>query len=62
MLEYNAPIVTREEHQEAMRQAERQYYKVVRENDELRRWLTAVNALPAGLDHEQDDSPDENDN
>lgn len=48
VIEYNAPIITREEHQRAMQRAEEQYYRVQGENDELRRRLTAVNALPAG--------------
>jgi hypothetical protein len=48
IIEYDAPIVTREEHQRAMERAQEEFYKVHRENEELRRRLTAVNALPAG--------------
>lgn len=48
VIEYNAPIVTREEHEDAMRRAQQEYYRVQREVDELRRRLIAVNALPAG--------------
>ena len=48
IVEYNAPIVTREEHEDAMQKARTEYYRVQRENDELRRRLTSVNALPAG--------------
>lgn len=48
IVEYDAPIVTREEHQNAMRRAEEQYFRLQRETDELRRRLTVVNALPAG--------------
>jgi hypothetical protein len=65
VLEYNAPIITREEHLEAMEKARREYYRIQNENEELRRRLTAVNALPSGLpeasksqwdaDDEQDD-------
>lgn len=48
VIEYNAPIITREEHQEAMEKARREFYRVQSENEELRRRLTSVNALPAG--------------
>jgi hypothetical protein len=56
IVEYDAPIVTREEHEEAMRRAQGEYYRVQRENEELRRRLTSVNALPSGSDG--DDDPD----
>ena len=52
IIEYDAPIVTREEHNDAVRKMQEEYYKVVNENGELRRRLTAVNALPSGLDEE----------
>ncbi len=55
IVEYDAPIVTREEHENAMQRAQGEYYRVQRENEELRRRLTAVNALPSGLDSEQDE-------
>jgi Thiol:disulfide interchange protein len=58
ILEYNAPIVTREEHLNALERAQDQYHRVQRENEELRRRLTAVNALPSGL-AEQDESEEE---
>jgi hypothetical protein len=48
VLEYDAPIVTREEHQAAMRRAEGEYIRLQSEVNELRRRLTAVNALPSG--------------
>lgn len=65
VIEYDAPIITRQEHQEAMRKAEMQYYKLQREVSVLRERLTAVNALPSGEAVEQlralddGDSPDE---
>lgn len=49
VIEYNAPIITREEHQNAMQKAEQQYYRLQSEVSELRRRLTAVNALPSGM-------------
>lgn len=58
IVEYDAPIVTREEHENAMQRAQAEYYCVQRENEELRRRLTAVNALPSGLYTEQDEDPD----
>ena len=48
VLEYDAPIVTREEHVNAMQRARNEYERVSSENDELRRRLTAVKALPSG--------------
>lgn len=48
VIEYDAPIITREEHLDAMRKAEQQYYSLQREVSELRHRLTAVNALPSG--------------
>lgn len=54
VIEYSAPIITRAEHQNAMNQARDEYARVRRENDELRRRLVAVNALPTGYD--DDDS------
>jgi len=49
VMEYNAPIITREEHEQQMDRAREQFYAMQRENEELRRRLTAVNALPAGM-------------
>jgi hypothetical protein len=48
IVEYDAPIVTRAEHENAMQRAREQYDRVLRENAELSRRLTAVNALPSG--------------
>lgn len=48
VIEYDAPIVTRAEHENAMQKAKEEYYRVRSENDELRRRLTLVNALPSG--------------
>ncbi len=55
VLEYDAPIVTRAQHENAMHQAREEYYRIQHENEELRRRLTSVNALPSGLEEEQDD-------
>lgn len=55
---YDAPIVTREQHEMAVRDLERKLYSTQREADELRRRLTSVNALPAGRPEADDD--DEN--
>lgn len=48
VMEYDAPIVTRAEHENAMQKAREEYYRVQSENEELRRRLTAVKALPSG--------------
>lgn len=45
--EYDAPIVTREQHQAAMDRVERMNAALRNQIDELSRRLTAVNALPA---------------
>lgn len=60
VIEYNAPIITREEHQQAMEKAQEQFYRMQNEIEQLRRRLTAVNALPSGLDLE-DEKEDEED-
>lgn len=49
IIEYNAPIITREEHVQRMEIAQTLLQRVERENEELRRRLTAVNALPAPM-------------
>lgn len=49
IVEYNAPIVTRAEHENAIERARETLRKLERENEELRRRLTAVNALPESL-------------
>lgn len=46
IVEYDAPIVTRAEHENAMQRAREQYERAQREISELRHRLTAVNALP----------------
>ncbi len=61
IIEYDAPIVTREEHMEAMHQAEREFYRVKSENDELRRRLTSVSVLPLLDRVDDDDLPGEED-
>jgi hypothetical protein len=45
--EYDAPIVTREQHQSAIERLERQNRVLMTQIEELSRRLTAVNALPA---------------
>jgi hypothetical protein len=45
--EYNAPIVTREQHEKRINELKREVYTAQREADELRRRLTSVNGLPA---------------
>ena len=59
VMEYDAPIVTRAEHVNAMQKAREEYSRVCRENDILRNRLTAVNALPSGLDSELDTDPED---
>lgn len=49
VIEYNAPIITREEHEAVLARVQNRLADYARENDELRRRLTAVNALPAPL-------------
>jgi hypothetical protein len=46
IIEYDAPIVTRAEHENAMMRAREALSNAERQNEELRRRLTAVNALP----------------
>jgi len=48
ILEYNAPVITREQHQSVLERAEERMRAYRREIDELQRRLTAVNALPSG--------------
>jgi|GEM_PF-1673818 len=66
IIEYDAPIVTRAEHENAMMRAREALSNAERQNEELRRRLVAVNALPepsheeeieedqASCDHEWD--------
>lgn len=64
IVEYNAPIITRAEHLRDMERAQEQYYRVERENQELRRRLTSVNALPARVGDDEshyEDSDDDDD-
>jgi hypothetical protein len=49
VISYDAPIVTREQHESAMRQAEDQNYQLRAKIQELERRLTAVKALPAEI-------------
>lgn len=46
IVEYDAPIVTRAEHENAMQRARELNSHLQNENEELRRRLTAVRALP----------------
>lgn len=50
VMEYDAPIITREEHVDAMERARAEYSRLSIENETLRRRLTAVNQLPAGYE------------
>lgn len=48
IMEYDAPIITRAEHENAMQRAQIEFNRLQREVNELRHRLTAVNALPSG--------------
>jgi hypothetical protein len=48
IMEYDAPIITKAEHENAMQRANMEYHRLQREVNELRNRLTAVNALPSG--------------
>lgn len=48
VIEYNAPIVTRAEHENAMERAKEVNWQLQKENEELRRRLTSIRALPEG--------------
>lgn len=63
IVEYDAPIVSRAEHQNAMQRAQENYYRLEREVQELRRRLTSVNALPerVSMDERMEDEDDDND-
>ena len=50
VIEYDAPIITRAEHQESMDRAREEYLKVFYENVRMRDKLIALNSLPAGID------------
>ena len=50
IIEYDAPIITREEHLNAMQRAQQTLDYLRDENDELKRRLTAIKALPKGDD------------
>lgn len=54
---YDTPIVTREQHEAAMRRIEADNSQLRREIRELQSRLTAVRALPSGDDEEQDGVP-----
>ena len=53
VIAYDAPIITREEHVNALEKAREQYIRVANENDELRRRLTTVNTLRLDEVHQQ---------
>lgn len=63
VIEYDAPIVTRAEHEHAMDQARETVHRLQREIETLRSRLTAVNALPSGrpayITNIGEDDPDE---
>ena len=48
VIEYDAPIITRAEHQESMDRAREEYLKVFYENVRMRDKLIALNSLPDG--------------
>jgi len=50
---YDAPIITREEHLNAMERARSEYSRLSLENETIRRRLVAVNQLQSGLDKEE---------
>jgi hypothetical protein len=54
MIAYDAPIITRDQYESAVRQMNMKNNQLVHENDELRRRLTSVNALPAPADDEEE--------
>jgi len=56
VIEYNAPIVTREEHEYAMQRAQEITQRIQQKANELERRLIAVNALPEG--DNDDDQPE----
>lgn len=57
VMEYDAPIITREEHVNAMERARSEYSRLSIENETLRRRLTAVNQLPAGYELNEEPLP-----
>jgi len=54
VVEYDAPIVTRAQYENAMYKAQEQRMKLQRQIDVLTRRLTAIQALPVGDEDEQD--------
>lgn len=55
LIEYDAPIVTRAEHENALERAREQVELLRTENSELKRRLTAVErSLPSKFNHEPD--------
>ena len=48
IIEWNAPVVTKEQYEQALQRSQHQLEKAEYEINELRRRLTAVNALPSG--------------
>lgn len=56
VIEYSAPIITREEHESAMQRARDEFHRIQRENEELRRRLASVNALPSGRWDDDDET------
>jgi hypothetical protein len=50
VIEYNAPIVTRAEHENAMSRAREEFYRLQHENQTLKDRLIAIKALPAWVE------------
>ena len=59
VIEYNAPIITRQEHEYAMQRARETNQQLQGKVNELERRLTAVYALPAGEDNWNRENEDE---
>jgi len=55
VIEYDAPIVTREQHLQLMEKAREQNARLQNENEELRRRLTSVHQLPSRMEDDGDD-------
>jgi len=55
VIEYDAPIVTREQHLQLMEKAREQNVRLQNENEELRRRLTSVHQLPSRIEDDGDD-------
>ena len=56
VIAYDTPIITRAQHENMIERAREQYERLENENLILRRRLTAVNALPSGMEDEDDNN------